>query len=314
MLPLWSRVAAGCQSLNHLNNWKTNKSLGRLLMMASSSVYSTSGYLETTSNGCRYFGGSADSSVNKKEADKFAKMSQSWWDMSGPCKPLHDLNKVRCEFIRGILRQDTQNDGDEGSGRRVLDVGCGGGILSESLIMMPGVGHVTGIDVHEQGVEVAREHAQSNNSSLDGRGSLIEYRVEAIEDLIKHEPESYDVVVASEVIEHVDSIEFFCSCLIQATKPGGKIIISTLNRTGLSYLLAIVGAEYVLRMVPEGTHEWSRFVTPEELLYMMCYSQSESVTVSLDMMSGMSYQPLTGEWTLSRDTDMNYIASFKKQD
>ena len=310
MLSLWSRVAAGTsQCLTHLNNCnKTSLGVCRILMMASPSIWCTSGSLEHTS-GRRYLGDSTDSSVNRKEAEKFAKMSQSWWDMSGPCKPLHDLNKARCEFIRGVLSHDEQV-----ANRRVLDVGCGGGILSESLIMMPGVGHVTGIDVHEQGVEVAREHAQSNNnSSLNGRGSLIEYRTEAIEDLVEHEAESYDVVVASEVIEHVDSIEFFCSRLIRAAKPGGVIIISTLNRTGLSYLLAIVGAEYMLRMVPEGTHEWSRFVTPEELLYMMCYSQSDS-TVSLEMMSGMSYQPLTGEWSLSRDTDMNYIASFKKQD
>ncbi len=238
---------------------------------------------------------STHSSVNAREVAKFAKLSEHWWDPSGPCKPLHALNKARCEFIRDVFSDMNP------APSRVLDVGCGGGILSESLARM-GV-HVTGIDVNAEGIRTAEEHKTLDDSIVDA----IEYRNQSIEELLSTQegPNSHDVVIASEVIEHVDALPDFCSSLVLATKPGGRIIISTLNRTSLAYLMAIVGAEHVLKIVPEGTHEWSKFVTPEEIVHLF-----PSNSTSLDWMAGMTYQPFTDTWHLSKHIEVNYIASF----
>lgn len=266
------------------------------------------------------------SSVNRHEAQKFAQLSGSWWDIQGPFKPLHAMNRARCEFIQRALDVHLQNCWKTMLGQHekqqrpdpitALDVGCGGGILSESLATMRlGSGavriHVTGIDVHPQGIHAAIQHRDAVllQSIEDETAPELEYRVQSIEELIEQQSDTYDVVIASEVIEHVDSMEEFCTNIVRATKPGGQIIVSTLNRTLKSYLLAIVGAEYITRMVPKGTHEWNKFVTPEELVHLLC---DQEHPVSLDVMSGMSYQPLTGLWHLCEDTDVNYIASFTK--
>jgi len=260
------------------------------------------------------------SSVNPHEADKFARLSNAWWDEMGPFKPLHAMNRVRCEFIKRTLDSYIRRVAEKEmmpTSIRVLDVGCGGGILSESLATMKlcsgTVGlRVTGIDVHDQGIQAAVRHRDEillTSTNHQTPPPELDYRVQSIEELVEIEDSTYDVVIASEVIEHVDAVQQFCRNIVKATKPGGHIIVSTLNRTVKSYLLAILGAEYVTRMVPKGTHDWNRFITPEELVHLLC---EDDPRVSLDMLSGMSYQPLTGLWHLGNDTDINYIASYTK--
>lgn len=312
-------------------------------------------------------------SVNRAEAAKFAKLSSTWWDLNGPFKPLHAMNKARCEFIKGVIdeyveerhgdrdgsRQDGLSRGDNGRRGtmdaaesvdrrideerrkriiRVLDVGCGGGILSESLATMPMRDQnvelqVLGIDVNQEGIDTATEHRRTAHPTLSP--SRLAYRAVTIEDLLGEGSESprtddreyhlasdagydpggrpadavgaFDITIASEVIEHVDHPQEFCRNLIRATRPGGRIIVSTLNRTVKSYALAILAAETLLRMVPEGTHDWSKFFTPEEVALMMTENGSP---VALDAVAGMVPNPLTGLWKLGDNVDVNYIASF----
>eukprot|EP00890_Picochlorum_soloecismus_P000465 jgi/Picsp_1/1419/NSC_04898-R1_dihydroxypolyprenylbenzoate methyltransferase len=247
-------------------------------------------------------------SVDKHEMEKFARMSNSWWDLEGPFKPLHQMNRARCEFIKECMDNFQCLKGDKAKSKlRVLDVGCGGGILSESLAKMDL--NVVGIDLNAQGIETARQHA-ANDSRLANK---IEYRTTSVEEICK-EGKQFDIVIASEVIEHVASVPDFCTSLVQASSPGGIIILSTLNRTPSSYVAAIVGAEYVLKWVPEGTHEWEKFITPEELVHHM-EAAGKSVgntTCKVDMTAGMTYQPITGLWYLSKDLSINYISSFLK--
>lgn len=307
-------------------------------------------------------------SVNRAEAAKFAKLSSSWWDPNGPFKPLHNMNKARCEFIKGVIDEyveERDGDGPHGtskgdSGRsgavgavdrvdrrtddtrqkrqkrivRVLDVGCGGGILSEALATMPMRDpdvelQVLGIDVNQEGIDTAMEHQRAAHPGLSP--PRLGYRAVTIEDLldggdgdddarkVAGEGRSssdaarnsfvgaFDVTIASEVIEHVDHPQEFCRNLVRATAPGGRIIVSTLNRTVKSYALAIVGAETLLRMVPEGTHDWSKFLTPEEVVLMMTEDGSPA---ALDAVAGMVLNPLSGLWKLEDNIDVNYIASF----
>ena len=311
-------------------------------------------------------------SVNRAEAAKFAKLSSKWWDPNGPFKPLHAMNKARCEFIKGVMDEYVEESGGSASkdaqGRcsvsirmdtedavdrrmdekriiRVLDVGCGGGILSESLATMPLKDpnievRVLGIDVNKEGIDTAEEHRRTAHPGLPA--ARLSYRAVTVEDLLDEKlssshtdesdsghgvgvssdlqantdqaadasldlPGAFDIVIASEVIEHVDHPQVFCRNLIRATAPGGRVIISTLNRTVKSYGLAILGAETLLRIVPEGTHDWSKFLTPEEIVFMMTESGSPAL---LDTMAGMVFNPLTGLWTLADDVDVNYITSF----
>lgn len=278
-------------------------------------------YLSSSSGICYNEADPRRSSINQIEAEKFAKLSDLWWDERGPFKPLHAMNRVRCEFIKTVLETKCeiveQRTLERPNVMRALDVGCGGGILSESLATMALDSgavrmHVTGIDVHTPGIEAAIRHRDEVLIPCTKSKTLfpqLEYRLQAIEELSESEHDAYDVVIASEVIEHVESVEQFCRNIVRVTKPGGHIIVSTLNRSIKSYFLAILGAEYIAQLVPEGTHEWNRFVTPEELVHLFCDNETGA---SLQMLSGMSYQPITGLWHLSNDTDVNYIASFRK--
>jgi len=245
-------------------------------------------------------------SVDKHETEKFARMSDAWWDLEGPFKPLHQMNRARCEFIKECIHDFQSLKDDKAKSKlRVLDVGCGGGILSESLAKMDL--NVLGIDLNAQGIETAKQHA-AKDSRL---ASKIEYRSTSLEEICK-EGKQFDIVIASEVIEHVASVPDFCASLVKASSPGGIIIVSTLNRTPSSYMAAIVGAEYVFKWVPEGTHEWEKFITPEELVHHM-EAAGKSVgdaACKVDMTAGMTYQPITGIWYLSKDLSINYISSF----
>ncbi|PRW18354.1 ubiquinone biosynthesis O- mitochondrial [Chlorella sorokiniana] len=286
---------------------------------ASSAAPSTSGYAHQRQPG------SGASTVNQQEAEKFAALAGQWWDPAGPFAPLHAMNPVRCRFLRSALAGQFGRDASAAAplaGLRLLDVGCGGGLLAEALARMGA--HVTGIDVNEGGLEAARAHARLD-PDLAGR---LQYRATTAEQLAAA-GEQYDAVVASEVIEHVASLPAFCAALDALTRPGGGVAVSTLNRTPRSYALAVVAAEHLLRWVPPGTHDWTRFVTPEELVLQMEESTGRRGDASqggsspggstgsgglrLQLLAGMQYNPLTGGWSLGRDTGINYIAWFAKQ-
>lgn len=247
------------------------------------------------------------SSVNRREAAKFAELADKWWDLNGPFRPLHQLNPTRCAFIRSAL---CDNFGLEAAapaplaGLRVLDVGCGGGLLSEALARMGA--DVDGIDVNPEGIAAAQAHA-----ALDpGMAGRLHYKAVTLEGTVAGKGAGrYDAVIASEVIEHVASVSGFCASLVEAAAPGGAIVISTINRTPQAFALAVVAAEYVLRWVPAGTHDWSKFVQPEEVAMAM----EAAGEVALRQVAGMGYNPLTGQWSLGKDTGINYIAYFQKE-
>ena len=245
-----------------------------------------------------------DVSIDPKETQKFAKLAKDWWDPDGPFKPLHAMNRVRCDFIRNVIADVAQRHSMTKSSMKVLDVGCGGGILSESIARMGP--HVLGIDVNEAGIKTAQEHALLDGTLRD----KLKYETRNMHD-VASESEKFDLVIASEVIEHVASTHDFCVNLVKATRPGGSIVLSTLNRTASSYMLAILGAEYIMRWVPQGTHDWGAFVTPEEMVTWMDKAGAQlGRQVIADGIAGMSYQPITGLWYLGRNIEVNYIASF----
>ncbi|KAK1264945.1 hypothetical protein QJS04_geneDACA010465 [Acorus gramineus] len=238
------------------------------------------------------------SSLNEAEVAKFAAIADTWWDFEGPFKPLHWMNPTRVSFIRSSLCRHFERDphcARPFEGLKIVDVGCGGGILSEPLARMGAT--VTGIDAVEKNIKIASIHAE-----LDPRTSSIEYCCTTAEKLVE-EQRKFDAVIALEVIEHVTDPSGFCKSLSALTVPNGATVISTINRTMRSYATAIVAAEYILHWLPKGTHQWSSFFTPEELVLIL-----QRASVSVREMAGFVYNPLTGEWSISDDTSVNFIA------
>ncbi|CAA6665686.1 unnamed protein product [Spirodela intermedia] len=238
------------------------------------------------------------SSVDEVEVAKFAAIADTWWDSDGPFKPLHSMNPTRLSFIRSALCRHFGRDPNCAKpleGLKIVDVGCGGGILSEPLARMGAV--VTGIDAVEKNIKIANLHAE-----LDPVTSSIEYRCATAEKMAE-EQQTFDAVISLEVIEHVSDPAGFCKSLGDLAVPDGAIVISTINRTIRSYAVTIVAAEYILGWLPKGTHQWSSFVTPEELVLIM-----QRASISVQEMAGFVYNPLTGEWSLSDDTSVNYVA------
>ncbi|XAR50814.1 3-demethylubiquinol 3-O-methyltransferase [Bertholletia excelsa] len=241
---------------------------------------------------------SASSSLNKAELAKFAAIAETWWDPEGPFKPLHVMNPTRLTFIRSTLCWHFRRDpycARPLEGLKIVDVGCGGGILSEPLARLGAT--VTGIDAVEKNIKIARLHAD-----LDPLTSTIEYHCTTAEKLVEAQKE-FDAVIALEVIEHVSDPAEFCKSLSSLTVTGGATVISTINRSMRAYATAIIAAEYLLQWLPKGTHEWSSFLTPEELVLIL---QRASVTVQ--EMAGFVYNPLSGRWSLSEDVSVNFIA------
>ncbi|XP_068663921.1 ubiquinone biosynthesis O-methyltransferase, mitochondrial-like [Aristolochia californica] len=237
------------------------------------------------------------SSLNDSEIAKFAAIAETWWDLEGPFKPLHLMNPTRLSFIRSALCRCFRKDPycpRPLEGLNIIDVGCGGGILSEPLARMGAT--VTGIDAVDKNIKIASLHA-----SLDPLTSSIEYCCTTAEQLVE-EQRKFDAVIALEVIEHVANPAEFCKSLSALTIPNGATIISTINRSMRAYASAIVVAEYILQWLPKGTHQWSRFLTPEELVLIL-----QRASISVQEMAGFVYNPLTGKWSLSDDISVNFI-------
>jgi len=228
--------------------------------------------------------------VHPEEIAKFSALAERWWDPEGEFKTLHQINPLRMDFIRRHCPLE---------GARVVDVGCGGGILSEALARSGA--HVIGIDMSEALVEMAELHA------LDA-GLDVHYQHTSAEALAAHAVSEFDAVTCMEMLEHVpDPVSVVAACA-QLVKPGGWVFFSTLNRHPKAYLLAIAAAEYILRMLPRGTHRYETFIKPSELSRW-----ARQYGLQLQALAGISYQPLTRRFRLSRDTDVNYLAAFQRE-
>lgn len=238
--------------------------------------------------------------VDPAEVSRFAALAQRWWDPNGEFRPLHQIGPTRLAFIR-TAATEALNLPVQGlrplTGLNLLDIGSGGGLVSEPLARMGA--NVTGIDLADETVEAARAHAAAGGLDID-------YRVQSIEDLAAS-GQRFDVALCLEVVEHVPDPASFLATAAKVVTPGGLLIASTLSRTLKSYALAILGAEYLLRWVPAGTHQWDRFLTPEELSGHMASAGLTSLKTA-----GIVYNPLTGRWSLSDDTDVNYMIAARK--
>lgn len=240
---------------------------------------------------------STSHTVDPVELKKFQAWSAKWWDEEGVYSALHAMNDIRVPFIRDILmsKNHIHDVGIPLSGIKLLDVGCGGGLLSEPLGRLGAA--VTGIDPLEDNIRTGGLH-KSFDPVLEQR---VQYRACSLEDIVEHSEEGFDAVVASEVVEHVNDVEAFIHSCFQVLKPGGSIFITTINKTQLSYLLGILLAEKVMSLVPEGTHDWDKFISPVELERLL-----ESNGFVVDMVRGMLYNPLMGTWLWIDDTSINY--------
>lgn len=239
----------------------------------------------------------AERTLDRKDVARFAERAGEWWNPEGPFKPLHRINPVRLTYIRDQLCRRFGRDKKAAQclkGLSVIDIGCGGGLVAEPLARLGA--QVTGIDPVPESIETASAHAQ-------GAGLDIEYRAETAEAAAAG-GRVFDAVLLLEVVEHVPDVPAFLKAVAPLVKPGGLMILSTLNRTLKAYALAIIGAELILRWLPLGTHNWDRFVTPDELR-----SGLRGAGLVLSDVTGMVYNPLMDEWRLGRDTGVNYFAT-----
>ena len=231
------------------------------------------------------------SNVDFNEVDKFAALASRWWDKNSEFKPLHDINPLRLNYIKKHCNNSLEN-------LNILDVGCGGGILTEAMSEQGA--KVTGIDMAEAGLEVAKLHLLESRLEVD-------YQKIPVEELAKTHAGQFDIVTCLEMLEHVPdpgSIIKACATLV---KPGGQVFLSTLNRNAKSYLFAIIGAEYVLKLLPQGTHDWDKFIKPSEM-----DEWSRQADMSLKGMIGMTYNPFTKVYKLEDDVSVNYLCHYSK--
>lgn len=243
---------------------------------------------------------SAASSIDPAEVARFDAMAKTWWDPKGPMAVLHKFNPIRLAFIRDLACEHFGRDARAPGvldGLSVVDIGCGGGVLSEPLARLGA--EVTGLDPAPGNVSVATAHAER-------AGLAIDYREQTIESVLATGAR-FDIVLAMEVVEHVTDVDAFVASCCEAVKPGGLLVMATLNRTLKSWALAIVGAEYVLRWLPRGTHDWEKFVTPAELERAI-----EAGGLAVFESKGVAYNPLADRWSLSRDTDVNYMMAARR--
>lgn len=224
------------------------------------------------------------------ELEKFSQLAHRWWDPNSEFRPLHEINPLRMNYIADLVA------GLEG--KTILDVGCGGGILSEGMAACGA--NVTGIDLSDKALKVAKLHLLES-------GHQVDYRKITVESLASEQPQHYDIVTCMEMLEHVpDPMSVIRSCA-QLTKPGGWVFFSTINRNPKSYLFAIIGAEYVLKLLPRGTHEYSKFIKPSELARM-----ARNAELNDEELIGMTYNPFTKVYALESDSSVNYIMHYRR--
>jgi 2-polyprenyl-6-hydroxyphenyl methylase/3-demethylubiquinone-9 3-methyltransferase len=226
--------------------------------------------------------------VDLLELEKFSQLAHRWWDPNSEFKPLHEINPLRLDYIDRLAPL---------AGKTVLDVGCGGGILSESMAGRGAL--VTGIDLGDKALKVAKLHLLES-------GRKVSYRKTAVEDIAKEEPHHYDVVTCMEMLEHVPNPASTVNACAQLVKPGGWVFFSTINRNPKSYLFAIIGAEYVLNLLPRGTHDYAKFIKPSELARM-----ARRTGLDVAELIGMTYNPITKVYALGPDSDVNYIMAYR---
>jgi 2-polyprenyl-6-hydroxyphenyl methylase / 3-demethylubiquinone-9 3-methyltransferase len=237
----------------------------------------------------------AQTTIDDDEVARFSAMADEWWDPTGKFRPLHKFNPIRLGYIRDRLCAHFGRDPRSLTpldGLTLLDVGCGGGLISEPLARMGAT--VTGIDASERNIGTARAHAARSDLEID-------YRCTTAEDLMAA-GETYDIVLSLEVVEHVADVDLFLDSCTALVRDGGAMVLATLNRTPKAFMFGIVGAEYVMRWLPRGTHDWRKFVRPSEL----CRSLRRN-GVDVSDISGLSFNPLTDEWRVSGDVSVNYI-------
>jgi len=236
--------------------------------------------------------------INKKEIDKFSKLADEWWDPEGKFKPLHNFNPVRLRYIKDTITKKFGIKSEKLPLKdiKILDIGCGGGLLSEPLSRLGAT--VTGIDASDRNIKIAKMHLEK--SKLD-----IDYYCSSPDKFVAKE--KFDVVLNMEIVEHVDNVDFFLLKSSELLKKNGLMFIATLNKTLKSYFFAIIGAEYILKWLPIGTHDWNKFLKPEDLI-SICKNNS----LNLNNLIGVKFNILKNEWTVSEDSSINYLAQFSK--
>jgi 2-polyprenyl-6-hydroxyphenyl methylase/3-demethylubiquinone-9 3-methyltransferase len=230
------------------------------------------------------------SNIDPAELAKFGALAHRWWDPGSEFKPLHDINPLRLDYI------EARSQGL--AGKRALDIGCGGGILTEAMARAGAT--VTGIDLSEKALAVAQLHRLESGAEVD-------YRLIAAEALATEEPETFDVVTCMEMLEHVPQPASTVAACAALAKPGGLVVFATINRNPKAYLFAVIGGEYLLRLLPRGTHDYARFIKPSELAGF-----ARQAGLEADALTGMNYNPLTRSYRLEADTAVNYIATFRR--
>jgi 2-polyprenyl-6-hydroxyphenyl methylase / 3-demethylubiquinone-9 3-methyltransferase len=239
------------------------------------------------------------STINKEEIQKFSKLADEWWDVNGKFKPLHMFNPIRIEYITDRIKfhfKIKENKANLLQGLRILDIGCGGGLISEPMARLGAT--VTGIDASEKNVSVAKIHAEKNKLNID--------YINISPEQLKYK-EKFDVILNLEIVEHVDNVGLYIKSCYNLLKKDGLMFTATLNRSFMSYLKAIIGAEYILRWLPVGTHDWNKFLKPEELENLL---QNEKFTTT--DLKGLVFNPILNKWKKSDNLSVNYIISSLK--
>ena len=239
-----------------------------------------------------------NNTINKKEIEKFSKIAEEWWNPEGKFKPLHKFNPIRISYIKENIIETfkLENKKTPLKNIKILDVGCGGGLLSEPMCRLGAT--VTGIDASDKNINVAKIHSQKDNLKINYFCSSPEkFKID----------DKFDVILNMEIVEHVEDVELFLKSCNKLLKKSGIMFVATLNKTLKSYVFAIIGAEYVLRWLPIGTHEWEKFLKPEDLI-----SIQKKNNFKLDKLNGMNFNFLKDKWTVGDDKSVNYIAKFIK--
>ena len=239
------------------------------------------------------------STINKEEIQKFSKLADEWWDVSGKFKPLHMFNPIRIEYIIEKIKQHFKISDDKTNllkGLNILDIGCGGGLISEPMARLGGVD--TGIDASEKNIKIAKIHSKKSKLKIN----YLNKSPEQLENL-----EKFDVILNLEVVEHVDNVNLYIKSCYNLLKKDGLMFTATLNRSLISYLKAIIGAEYILRWLPIGTHDWNKVIKPEELEKLLRDEKFSMVEIK-----GLEFNPILGKWKKSNNLSVNYIITSSK--